>query len=116
MKNKPTTNKSATDWERIDAMQDAEIDLSDSPELTPEMFAKAVVRSGLKSRPKKVQFTFRLEEDVLAWFRAQGAGYQTQMNVRFVMNGYSIVKPLPRFVNILQPIANNRSLCAKLLT
>ena len=80
MKNKPTTNKSATDWERIDAMQDADIDLSDSPELTPEMFAKAVVRSGLKPRPKKVQFTFRLEEDVLAWFRAQGAGYQTQMN------------------------------------
>jgi len=61
-------------------MQDEDIDLSDSPELTPEMFAKAIVRRGLKPRPKKVQFTFRLEEDVLAWFRAQGAGYQTQIN------------------------------------
>ena len=80
MKNKVTMNKSATDWERIDAMRDEEIDVSDSPELTPEMFAKAVVRRGLKSRPKKVQFTLRVEEDVLAWFRAQGAGYQTQMN------------------------------------
>ena len=80
MKNNPITNNSATDWERIDAMTDDEIDLSDSPELTPEMFAKAVVRRGLKSRPKKVQFTLRVEEDVLAWFRAQGAGYQTQIN------------------------------------
>jgi len=80
MKNELTLNNSATDWERIDAMQDEDIDLSDSPELTPEMFAKAVVRRGLKARPKKVQITFRLEEDVLAWFRSQGAGYQTQMN------------------------------------
>ena len=80
MKNKTTIAKSATDWERIDALQDEDIDLTDSPELTPEMFAKAVVRRGLKPRPKKVQFTMRVEEDVLAWFRAQGAGYQTQMN------------------------------------
>lgn len=80
MKNNPTTNNSATDWDRIDAMTDDEIDFSDSPELTPEMFAKAIVRRGLKSRPKKVQLTLRVEEDVLAWFRAQGAGYQTQIN------------------------------------
>jgi uncharacterized protein (DUF4415 family) len=80
MKNKPTLNNSATDWERIDAMQEENIDLSDSPELTPEMFAKAVVRHGLQPRPKKIQFTLRVEEDVLAWFRSQGAGYQTQMN------------------------------------
>lgn len=80
MKNKATINNSATDWERIDAMRDEEIDLSDSPELTPEMFATAVVRRGLQPRPKRIQFTLRVEEDVLAWFRAQGAGYQTQMN------------------------------------
>ena len=36
--------KSPTDWERLDAMSDADIDLSDCPEVTPEMFAKAVVR------------------------------------------------------------------------
>lgn len=80
MKNKATINNSATDWERVDKMQEDAIDLSDSPELTPEMFAKAVVRRGLKPRPKKVQFTLRVEEDVLAWFRSQGAGYQTKMN------------------------------------
>lgn len=32
---------SRTDWERIDAMTDDEIDVSDSPPLTDEFFAKA---------------------------------------------------------------------------
>ena len=80
MKNKHTTKQSATDWVRIDAMRNEDIDLSDSPELTPAMFAKAVVRRGMRPRPKKVQLTLRLEEDVLAWFRARGRGYQTQIN------------------------------------
>jgi len=46
MNNEPTFNNSQTDWQRLDAMGDAEIDLSDCPEITPEMFAKAVVRRG----------------------------------------------------------------------
>jgi hypothetical protein len=37
-------NKSETDWARIDAMSDEDIDFSDCPEITPEMFAKAIVR------------------------------------------------------------------------
>ncbi len=41
------SNKSQTDWERLAAMGDDDIDLSDIPELTPEMFAKAVVKRGL---------------------------------------------------------------------
>lgn len=73
-------NNSGTDWERIDSMDEEDIDLSDSPELTPDMLAKAVVRRGLEPRPKTVQFTLRVEEDVLTWFRVQGAGYQTKMN------------------------------------
>jgi hypothetical protein len=36
-----------TDWARLDAMTDAEIDFSDCPEVTPEMFAQGVVRKGL---------------------------------------------------------------------
>ena len=74
------TEGSVTDWERLDALQDDEIDLSDAPEITPEMFARAVVRRGLKSRPAKKQVTIRLDEDVLRWFRAQGKGYQTRIN------------------------------------
>ncbi|MGH8294541.1 MAG: BrnA antitoxin family protein [Steroidobacteraceae bacterium] len=69
-----------TDWKRLDALRDDEIDLSENPELTPEMFARAVVRHGLKAPPRKRQLTLRIDEDVLEWFRAQGRGYQTQIN------------------------------------
>lgn len=38
------SSESLTDWDRLDAMQDEDIDLSDIPEITPEMVDKAVVR------------------------------------------------------------------------
>lgn len=61
-------------------MTDKDIDLSDSPEITPEMFARAVIRRGLKPVPAKAQLTLRVDRDVLAWFKAQGRGYQTRIN------------------------------------
>ncbi len=79
--NKDSTSKeSLTDWQRLDALQDEDIDLSDVPEITPEMFARAVVRRGLKPPPGKQQITIRLDADVLKWFRAQGEGYQNRIN------------------------------------
>ncbi len=80
MKNEITSTKSATDWARIDAMQDDDIDFSDCAELTPDMFAKAIVRRGLELPPKKVQITLRIDGDVVDWFKTQGRGYQTQIN------------------------------------
>jgi hypothetical protein len=44
MNNESISSKSETDWARLDAMSDEDIDLSDCPEVTQEMFAKAVVR------------------------------------------------------------------------
>jgi uncharacterized protein (DUF4415 family) len=61
-------------------MKDKDIDLSDNPELTPEMFARAIVRQGLKPVTRKAQLTLRLDQDVLDWFRQLGQGYQTQIN------------------------------------
>lgn len=46
----------------------------------PEMFARAVVRRGLKPVARKAQLTLRLDQDVLDWFRKQGRGWQTQIN------------------------------------
>lgn len=80
MKKKSISNKSATDWARVDAMQDEDIDFSDCAELTPEMFANAVVRNGLQSPAKKVQITLRIDGDVVDWYKARGRGYQTQIN------------------------------------
>ena len=72
--------KSRTDWARVKAMKDSEIDFSESPELTPDVFARAVVRKGLKPVTAKAQLTLRLDADVLDWFRRQGRGYQTRIN------------------------------------
>lgn len=80
MSKKPIPNKSETDWNKLDAMTDEEIDLSDCPEITPEQFAKAVIRRGLPVGKNKVQVTLRIDSDVLEWFKSQGKGYQTQIN------------------------------------
>lgn len=69
-----------SDLARLDAMTDENIDLSDSPEVTPEMFAKAIVRRGLKPVVKKKQITLRIDDDVIIWFKSQGEGYQTHIN------------------------------------
>jgi uncharacterized protein (DUF4415 family) len=53
---------------------------SDIPELTPEMFARAIVRRGLKPVPRKAQLTIRVDRDVLEWYKQQGPGYQTRIN------------------------------------
>lgn len=79
MKNKTTSSTSLTDLARLDAMQDEEIDFSDLPEVPADLFAKAVVRRGLKPRTK-VQLTIRVDSDVLDWFKQQGRGYQTKIN------------------------------------
>jgi uncharacterized protein (DUF4415 family) len=74
------SNASQTDWERLSSMSDQDIDLSDIPEITPEMFAKAVIRRGLKNKENKAQLTIRLDRDVLTWYKSQGRGYQTRIN------------------------------------
>jgi uncharacterized protein (DUF4415 family) len=80
MKKKHISHNSQTDWDRVDKLRDEEIDFSDSPEVTPEMFAKAVLRKGLKPVSKKTQVTLRIDDDVLTWFKKQGKGYQTKIN------------------------------------
>ncbi|MFM6113652.1 MAG: BrnA antitoxin family protein [Sphaerospermopsis kisseleviana] len=80
MNNEHISSKSQTDWQRLDAMTDEDIDLSDCPEITPELFAKAVVKKGLPVAKNKAQVTLRIDSDVLEWFKSQGRGYQTQIN------------------------------------
>jgi len=44
------------------------------------VFARAVVRRGLKPVLRKQQLTIRVDRDVLEWYRSQGPGYQTRIN------------------------------------
>ena len=80
MKKSRTSKKSETDWKRLDAMKDEDIDLSDIPEISPEMFARGIIRRGLKPVVRKKQLTLRMDSDVIEWFKRQGRGYQTKIN------------------------------------
>ena len=80
MKKPGISKKSQTDWDRLVTSIDEDIDLTDIPVITPEMFAQSVVRDGLQPLPKKEQLTIRLDGDVLTWFKSQGRGYQTRIN------------------------------------
>jgi uncharacterized protein (DUF4415 family) len=70
------SRQSKTNWDRIEEMKDEEIDYSDIPPLTAEFFAKAVRWPG----PKEL-ISLRLDQDVLSFFRRQGKGYQTTINL-----------------------------------
>ena len=80
MKKRATTKRSETDWKRVDATKDEEIDTSDVPHVSPEMFARGIVRRGLKPVSAKQQLTMRIDQDVLDWYKRQGRGYQTKIN------------------------------------
>lgn len=69
-----------TDYKRLAAMTDEDIDFSDIPKAAPEMFAHAVVRRNFKVLPRKQQLTLLVDSDVLWWFLKQGAGYEERMS------------------------------------
>ncbi|MGB7540644.1 MAG: BrnA antitoxin family protein [Burkholderiales bacterium] len=52
----------------------------DAPEWTPEMFARAVVKRGLKPARTKSLLSIRVDTEVLSWFKSRGSGYQSRMN------------------------------------
>ena len=71
--------ESKTDWARVKAMPQEEIerlaDEEDGP--LPEGWESTIV---LGPPPRKRDVHIRLDSDVLDWFRAQGRGYQTRIN------------------------------------
>ena len=62
-------------------MKDKDVAIDrDAPKWTPEMFARSVVKQGLKTTSSKSLLSLRVDSDVLSWFRSQGPGYQSRMN------------------------------------
>ena len=45
-----------------------------------EEIVRDIVRLGLPAAPRKAAVSLRLDADVLDWFKARGAGYQTRIN------------------------------------
>ena len=69
-------SSSETDWDRIDALTDDMIDISDTPPLTAEQLKHARLRLPRKLEP----VTLKIDAEVLAWFKAQGADFEQRLN------------------------------------
>ena len=81
----PDKSVSRTNWERLDALTDEEIDTSDIPPLTDEDFARSEWRFPVSSRSgasvavHAVMIEVAVDEDILAWFQSQGQDYQQRI-------------------------------------
>lgn len=72
-----------TDLARLDAMSEAELAAAIDAD-AEGAFDWSTVQIGIP-QPKQ-QLTVRFDRDVIEWFKAQGAGYQTRMNA--VLRGF----------------------------
>jgi len=86
MKKSSTSKKSGTDLKRLAARRDEDIDFSEIPEITDEMFARGVVNPGLKITRPREKFTVNLDRDLAKWYRDMGPAYPGIIN--FVLRRY----------------------------
>ena len=83
--------KGRTDWAKLKAMPNSAIKTNtDAPKTTSDDWAQAVGHKGLPLPVKKEQIALRVDADVISWFRAQGAGWQTRMNAVLRSYRYAI--------------------------
>jgi len=81
VKKQSSSKASKTDWPRIRSMKDRDVVLTpEHPEADLRHIMRGVVRRGLRPIAPKASVSLRVDADVLAWFKAQGRGYQTRMN------------------------------------
>ena len=71
-----TRSIGATDFKRLRAMRDSEIDFSDIPKLGKSFWATAKL---ILPEPKD-RLTIRVDRDVVRWLKKDGKGYQTRIN------------------------------------
>ena len=53
---------------------------TEHPEFDPAHVVRGIVRRGLRPVPSKELISLRIDQDIIAWFKAQGPGYQTRIN------------------------------------
>jgi uncharacterized protein (DUF4415 family) len=73
--------KGKTDWKRLDSQTSAQIEAvaandRDGRPMSDNEWARAEV-----IHPLKVPVGLKLDNDVLGWFKSQGKGYQTRINM-----------------------------------
>lgn len=74
--------KGKTDWARVDALTDEEIEAAAAadPDAAPIVDAEWFDTATLFVPEPKTAISLRVDRDVLTWFRDAGRGWQTRMN------------------------------------
>jgi uncharacterized protein (DUF4415 family) len=80
--------KSLTDWDRVRALTDEDIDraIAEDPDAAPAWTEEEWARARVVWPQGKAPVTLRMDRDVIAWFKHQGPGYQTRINA--VLRGF----------------------------
>jgi uncharacterized protein (DUF4415 family) len=81
VKQTSSSMKSKTDWARLKAKAEPDTVTAEHPEADIRHIVRGVVRRGLQPLPSKASISLRVDQDVLEWFKAQGPGYQTRINI-----------------------------------
>lgn len=75
---KTRTVKISAKTRKLYERRDQSLDHGDVPQLSPDEWAKATV--GKFYRPIKTSISLRIDNDVLAWLKSKGDGYQSRIN------------------------------------
>lgn len=92
MSDNALTPTSRTDWSKVAALSDAEIDSSESPILEDAFFVQATVR--MPNRPL-AEVTLHIDPLLLRWFQNQSAQYEQLINaaLRIYVEAHSSYEP-----------------------
>ena len=81
---------SDTDFDRLDRMTEADIarQIAEDEDVAPEFTDEMIAQARWVTPAKKVPISFRVDPDVLEFFKRDGEGYQSRMNavLRAFMN------------------------------
>jgi uncharacterized protein (DUF4415 family) len=82
---KPTSStakpQSKTDWARLRDPSSVVTPTDEHPDIAVKRIVRGVVRRGLQPVAPKTAISLRVDQDVLDWFKSQGDGYQTRINL-----------------------------------
>jgi uncharacterized protein (DUF4415 family) len=87
---------SQTDWARIHAMQDEDINFSDIPEATEEQIAQAVLRvGGVTVERGKQQVSMMLDAFIVEYFKRKAGEQDYQTLINAALTDYIRHNPFP---------------------